>query len=705
MAEAEPGLTPRQPQSDPQSVVIGVRAIPRVRFAVEFEDDESIPGMMVRAATEHVLRQVGLIYDAAGVDCAYPGHAQLLPRADLERIAAVIRADPDRLAANAGERVHSSNFGATHQRARFGDLTLIRSHLELYRRRIGPVSLRTSAHHRVAWLNGLLPYCPQSLERLVDTCGHCSEPLGWLWTWGVEVCEWCERPVPASTEPPLPAEMAPHYQLFASLMSPVEAERAAARASLPARLRGVGYATLIRLACRTGLICRDEPITRCTQHELDELEPTTLASVVTTGAALLVDWPASFERFVHARADALRDDREGYHLWRTLLRRISNRKSEGEEQSTLVLEVLPDLQNSFERSFAGGSRYYLPNEVARIWGVDHLETLRAVDAGAVKVTHLPGITRRRMQFDAVQVEAIGRLLRSTPAINTLPGKLDMPNYGVEQLVDARLLRRERHPAVLAIRPWICVQSRSLDLLLARLARAVRSGTPPKDAVPLLAASRRIGGREKPWAAIVAAILTGKLRAWSAGGPFNTRTTLVLPNDMAQFDDVAFEASDAEFPFSPLINLDDLGEILNVSPKYLPAVVAHFDLKFESISRALCTGKAGALAVARAMVSSAEVGPHMGRSARRADTALRKESKSRVSVGWDRRQLIDAGVLPRPLNHDPSALDVHVLKGEPCSCRPELAHERRNGTIEGDGIVVAAKLTVELLEDARALTAS
>lgn len=621
-------------------------SVPRVRFAIDFANDESIPGMMARAATEHVMRRVGIVYDAAGVDCAYPGHAQLLPRADLDRIAAVIRADSGRLAAHAGERVHSTNFGATHQRARFGDLTLLRAHLELYRRRIGPISLRTAGHHRIAWLNALLPYCPQSLERLVDACPHCAEPLGWLWTWGIGNCEWCDREVPASDEAPLRVDMAKHYRLFASLASPVEAERAAARASLPNRLRGLEYATLIRLACRTGLICRDEPITRCTQHELDALDPVTLASVVTTGAAMLADWPASFERFVNARADALRDDREGYHLWRTLLRRISAVKSEGEEQSALILEVLPDLQGSFERSFSGGGRYYLPNEVVRIWGVDHEEMLRAVDAGAVKVTPLPGITRRRMQFDGPEVEAIGRLLRSTPAINSLPGKLGVPNYGVEQLIDARLLRWERHPAVLAIRPWVCVQRRSLDSLLTRLARAVRAGSPPADAVPLRAASRRIGGREKPWAAIVSAILTSRLPAWGDGGRFHTQRILVRPCDMVQFDDVVFVPSGSGFPFSTLINQDDLGELLNVSPKYLPAVVADFDLRFAEVGRAECTAKADGLAVAARMATTAEIGHHMGIKAKTAEVAMRTGAMEKVSVGWGRRQLIDDGVLPQ-----------------------------------------------------------
>lgn len=618
---------------------------PRVRFAVDFEDDESIPGMMVRAAAEHVLHRVGLIYDAAGIECAFSGHAQLLPRTDLERIAVVVRADPDRLAANAGQRVHSTHFGATHQRAKFGDLTLIRSHLELYKRRIGPVSLQSAGHHRVAWLNNLLPYCPMSLERLVDTCGHCSETLGWLWTWGVGTCEWCETTVPASADAMLPADMATHYRLFSALVSPVEGERAAARASLPERLRGVEYATLIRLACRLGLICRDDPITKCTQHDLDQLPAETLASVVTTGASMLDDWPTSFERFVHDRADSLRNDRDSFLKWRTLLRRISVAKSQGEELSALVLEVLPDLNASVERSFAGGRRYYLPNETARNWGVDHNDVLKVVDVKAVKVVPLPGITRRRMQLDAAQVEGIGRILRSAIPINTLPGKLELPLYGVEQLIDSRLLRWERHPAVLVVREWVCVQKESFDRLLSRLGRVTRPGNAPADAISLLAASRRIGGREKPWAYIIAAILTGRLPVWGNGGPFNAKRILVRPADIAQFDGCSFTPSGRTFPFSSVISKDDLGEILNIAPKYLDALEKDFELKFEEVGRAECVAKESAIKIAVRMASSAEIGHHMGLHSRKASTAMRKRSMTEVGVGWDRTQLIALGILP------------------------------------------------------------
>ena len=645
MAEAESKLEPCLSARQTDRPLAGPDTIPRVRFAVDFQDDESIPGMIVRASANHVLHRVGLVFAAAQVNCPYPGHAQLLPRIDLDRLAIAIRADPERMAANAGERINSTNFGATHQRARFGDLMLLRAHLELARRRIGPVSLRSDDYHRLAWLSKILPYCPQSLERLVDTCSHCTTVLGWTKTWGIGVCESCEDTVLPSAEPSLPRDMADHYRLFAALASPINGERAAARSSLPERLQGLSYATLVRLACRIGLICRDNPIVKCTQHDLDELTPEKLASVVTTGAAMLADWPISFERLVHARANNLRDDREGFQHWRILLRRISVAKSEGEEQSALILEVLPDLKGSFERSFAGSRRYYLPNEAARVLGVPHYAVLRAVDAGAIKTTCLPGITRRRMQLDAEQVDDIGEMVRSVPAIHALPGKLGVPLYGVEQLIDARLIHRECHPGVLAVRDWVCIQKQSLDDLVAGLDGAMQVSAIPGDTTSIRAASRRIGGREKPWAAIIEAILTGRLPNWSGDGSFNVHKVFVRPADMAQFDGIVFTPSGSAFPFSKLISQEDVGELLNIAPKYLPAVQEYFGLQFVEVGRAECANKATVLGIAMQMASSAEIGQQMGVHSRTASTAMRKRAINAVSVGWDRAQLIANGTLP------------------------------------------------------------
>src|SRR3546814_1548206 len=75
-----------------------------------------------------------------------------------------------------------------------------REDILLDRRRISPLTLQTSEHHRAAWLLGLLPYCPLSLERLVDECPNCpGKKLGWRRSWGIANCERCGELVPPSS--------------------------------------------------------------------------------------------------------------------------------------------------------------------------------------------------------------------------------------------------------------------------------------------------------------------------------------------------------------------------------------------------------------------------------------------------------------------------------------------------------------------------
>src|SRR3546814_9913891 len=78
----------------------------------------------------------------------------------------------------------------------------------------------SSEHHRAAWLLGLLPYCPLSLERLVDECPNCpGKKLGWRRSWGIANCERCGELVPPSSAAPLIPEHIENYRLFADLIS------------------------------------------------------------------------------------------------------------------------------------------------------------------------------------------------------------------------------------------------------------------------------------------------------------------------------------------------------------------------------------------------------------------------------------------------------------------------------------------------------
>lgn len=191
----------------------------RLRFDLDMMDDESIPGAIARGVHSHVLVRTRPVLEAAGVELKHAGYSQLATPDELERLAYVVRCSPSRMSANAGERFVPREATRVSD-VRFGRHLVPRAYLELNQRRISPLSLEERDHHRLAWMNLLLPYCPESLEQLTSACALCNAKLGWHYAKGIGFCEHCGREVARSAEPPLEDELADDYRLFARLSSP-----------------------------------------------------------------------------------------------------------------------------------------------------------------------------------------------------------------------------------------------------------------------------------------------------------------------------------------------------------------------------------------------------------------------------------------------------------------------------------------------------
>jgi len=50
-----------------------LQRVPSVRFAIDVQDDESLPGIIARSAREHWLSKLDLILMAAGIETYTPG--------------------------------------------------------------------------------------------------------------------------------------------------------------------------------------------------------------------------------------------------------------------------------------------------------------------------------------------------------------------------------------------------------------------------------------------------------------------------------------------------------------------------------------------------------------------------------------------------------------------------------------------------------
>ncbi|WP_347092973.1 hypothetical protein [Sphingomonas parapaucimobilis] len=615
----------------------------RLRFGTELIEGESVPGVIARSVQEHVLLRTRPVLDAAGIGMRHTGYAQLATPEELDRLAFVLRCDPAPLKASAGRpilRADTTRITAVM----FGNGLVPRGALELNRRRIAPGSLTGGDFHRVDWLNRLLPYCPESLERLISVCPSCGGRLGWHYTVGLGTCEHCRRDVPPSAEPSLPVDLGDRYRLFAALSSPSPRSVAGALARLPPALRGHATGDLVKLAIRMGGLTQAVPIVLTSLGDALDLEASTLARIATDGIRLLGTWPDGVRRWAAGRMDALSTDPEGLKVLRSRLRRLTQRDGDGDDLSVIVTDALPGLRRHAVHAFSADRRYYLYKEVQPRLALEPAGMDRLRRCGGVLYEQTTVAAHRRGRFDADRIDELVPVFRNAMPFNACTGRLKLPLYAIQQCCRRGVLEAEDDPVFAAVRSSTYIRSASMDVLLGDL-RAARSKTgEPGTTVSLSVASKWIGGRLKPWGSIMAALRGGELPFWLGEESPTVKTIRVLAADLMQFEE-AFDDVDImpDGPFG-LVNQLDAGELLNVKPLRLPALARPLDLRFRRNGNALATPLAGVLSAASAIAWAPELSVRMGVRFRDVEALLAPLTIPRKLDGWCRESLRDRGML-------------------------------------------------------------
>ena len=239
----------------------------------------------------------------------------------------------------------------------FNGLVLPRGHLELSRRRISPIALIDSAHHRQSWLMTVLPFCPETLELLVDTCPLCGFTLGWVNAVGIGRCENCLKTIPPSALPSLPEDLAENYRLFAGLLSLRPSERAGSVASMPPRLRQLTPGELARLAMRCGLDCVDSGGKRAWQTRAGRLPPERIAHTVAQGISLLRSWPHGIAAWAEDQLARATDENACRRDLKRRISRIAWGDSRFSNQRSLLGEIFPKLEAPSKRSTVDSAFY------------------------------------------------------------------------------------------------------------------------------------------------------------------------------------------------------------------------------------------------------------------------------------------------------------------------------------------------------------
>lgn len=597
---------------------------------------ESLIGLVARATRLNVLDQTCIILGECAPALLHPG-----------TIGQDIF-DPRRLAVQLGcstgdilERCHPY-LGDPEGPAdvRWGRGALFRAHIVTINRQVSPATLTTSEHHRSAWMNRLLPYCPQSLELLINTCATCGKTQGWRHSWGIGFCDDrdCRSLLMHPTGEHLPDQLAEGYRRFAGIVSAAPAEREAAVSQLHPDLAALPPAVLINLALQAGAAMQETP-GNFHRAAVSKLPALTIATIAARGASLLLDWPNSFRASIAERLAS--SEAADPNMRRALLqrvRRLGFPNVARAEQVAVVRDAVPEAFEHAIIALEGLVKPVVPaNVICRSTNISPRELNSIREAGFIKHRVIAAGRRMQVQYDKADADELARCQRESIFASRLEQRFGLPRYAVEQIVCLGEIEREAHPALALIHPTLRLVEKSVEAFASDLERRAKSKAGSAGLIPLGTASRVLGGRPKPWGAILSAMRAGALPFWLAAEGKFVRRALVRPADILQFAAIEFDERDwPELSFRQTYTQVDAAEILNLDALQIRRLIQAGDLTFEPEGVAMITNRVRVLRIAASHLATAEISFRTGVKFIKVPRLMKCYPHIvRTEAGWDR----------------------------------------------------------------------
>lgn len=617
-----------------------------LRFATAPTDYESLVGLVARATSDHVLLDLNRVLRRAEISMDRPGFLPRLEPHVVARLAPVLGCTVEQVI----DLTHAVSVpNALSSRIEAGAMTLLAMDVETERRRISPMSIAQGSHHREAWLLRILPYCPVSHELLRSDCSKCGATLGWRTSVGIGACENCEAIVEPTPSPLLDETHRKDYGLFARLLDRRSSVREPALAELSPVLRQVDGDSIVRLVIGLGA-CAHLEERGVKRKSIYRLDPADLAAILASGTALLRDWPSRLQDWAREEARALTIGGPAFRLLRVALQKLGRRHLGSPVQVELIRDALPDVYMNERRSFRKAEETLLPREAAAILGIAP-RIFDLIDKELLDAQTIGAGAKRRVIFKRDDIMNLRTRIDASISMPLLCRTSGLPIYAVENLCDHELLEREDHAALLHLRHAPSVTIASIDALRARIFRSTAVKR-PEEAIPLGTAARRIGGRLKPWAAIVLALADGSLDRWidptfGADAPW-LRSVLVEPSQLALFENTEITWKRAsEYELRSACSLTNAREVLNLQSTLsidLQQVFAREIAACTQRGPAKSVPMAAVLEKAREEISISEICARADWNPRQAKWALTPLMEARTPCGWNRARVERSGVM-------------------------------------------------------------
>lgn len=563
---------------------MSVLDLPQVRWPIVPICGESLPSVLVRTAEENGHPDMGTILSFARLG-TWNGIG-ITMRQEHSRSALAHVIDQPQVVVD--ERAHALTEPiAGMDTIDFFGARVLASDVLYDRRRMGSTA-GNGVHHKAVWQMIHLPVDVDDGALVVDRCQSCGNRLGWRTITSTAQCAAyrtsgadhqrssfspagyeCRAPGAGVNDQPriLEPERLGRLSLLGKLIDPRPEVHGSVREALHPDLReqdrGIVFYLGLKLGRAVGLGSTATRLRRGLAAPLDEA-----ITALEVGSEILAGWPDSVARLV---AEKTHDDHELAMDAIAAVRRVCHGESAWPAHRALITEAMPDIVNG---RYQHVIRRIAPGAVdgkgaSRIIGIRSSSMVRLLRAGALKPRIARGTARTHGSFLISDVEAIAAEVKDSVEATQIVEEVGITFHGVEQLICTGQLDHANTPAVLALFDTLRVTQSSYEALISKVRAASGGGSGMRDRVTLRSAVHRIGGREKPWAAIFRALVAGSL-PFSVEGPPGRLIDRIWVTPGPAFDTVlasVFDRSAHEktFSFATVMRQRDAIELLNIDP--------------------------------------------------------------------------------------------------------------------------------------------
>jgi hypothetical protein len=391
------------------------------------------------------------------------------------------------------------------RRAFFGT-SVFRNDVRTRVRFFSPAALAAKPFHRAMW-ELRIPFDADTGEILVSSCALCGQTQRWRHSAGVAFCDKCGESLDQGAER-IDEDLLPDLKLAVGLTHSDPARRTASIALLPNEIAELGPALAFELLLR--LIPVAEPACKWTPADrIWRNDPHDIAKGMHEAWRILAGWPEAMkERISCAIATAERRYSDGNHGATLGFLALRN----AEYLPPVLRDIIQRLHELIDTTGTYGAD--LLNQTMSCTEVSKALGLRSGKAVALRrdrILRTIGVARGNellALFDRQEALDIAQAVQLRWELSRAKAILGLPYYAIEQLSALGRLPLLKHAFCMARFAGPLTTKAAFNRLTTQL-ETVRTHS-LEDAKPIFVMMQMVGGRLKPWDAVIEAMLDRKL---------------------------------------------------------------------------------------------------------------------------------------------------------------------------------------------------